>query len=395
MRIGGKHLSFLFTQDFEGHTENVLAQPYSSNSTMPLAEIPRLSVIVPVFNGKLQLPRCLDALRASQFSDFEVIVVDDCSTDNTRQIVERFRARYLRTPRKLGPGGGRNLGVRHARGEILVFVDADVVVAPETLSQIAADFDADPDLAAVFGSYDEAPAWSDFLSQYKNLMHHYVHQMATERASTFWAGCGAMRKDVFLQFGGFDTERYPHPSIEDIDLGFRIWRVGGKILLDKNIQVKHLKKWTVRGLLRADILLRAVPWTNLILQSRNLPADLNLTFASRVSAVLVGLLVLSVLALPFAALGWLPGISVAMLAITLAAIAALLFVLNWPVYAWFAARRGWLFTLGAALAHWAYYFYSGAVFVLCTIAHKLRGSPMDPRLSGAVNSPVAGDGGQK
>ncbi len=373
----------------ESYTENDLAQPFSTDSAASVARAPRLSVIVPVFNGGLQLPRCLEALRTSEFTDFEVIVVDDCSTDNTPPIVERFRARYLRTPRKIGPGGGRNLGVRDARGEILVFVDADVVVAPGTLGRFAADFDADPDLVAVFGSYDEAPAWSDFLSQYKNLMHHYVHQVASERASTFWCGCGAMRKDVFLQFGGFDTERYPNPSIEDVDLGLRLFMAGHKLLLDKTIQVKHLKKWTVRGLLRADITYRAIPWTRLILESRNLPADLNLTFASRVSAALVGLLVLGILALPFAALVWLPWISTTPLLGALAAIVVLLFVLNWRVYSWFAARRGWLFTLGAALAHWAYYFYSGSVFVFCSIAHKLRGSPRDPRFSTAAPTGVA------
>jgi GT2 family glycosyltransferase len=373
----------------ERFTENVLEQPLSNDSAIPVARAPRLSVIVPVFNGGLQLPRCLEALRTSEFTDFEVIVVDDCSTDDTPQIVERFRARYLRTPRQLGPGGGRNLGVRDARGEILVFVDADVVVTPGTLGRIAADFDADAGLAAVFGSYDEAPAWTDFLSQYKNLMHHYVHQIASERASTFWAGCGAMRKDVFLQFGGFDTERYPHPSIEDIDLGFRITQAGHRILLDKNIQVKHLKKWTVRGLLRADIAYRAIPWTRLILETRSLPADLNLMLASRVSAVLVGLLVLGVLALPFVALAWISWISTLPLLGALAAISVLLFVLNWRVYAWFAARRGWRFTLGAALAHWAYYFYSGTVFVFSVIAHKLRGSPRDPRFSNAAPAGIA------
>jgi len=345
----------------------------------PPQSTPRLSVIVPVHNGRLQLPRCLEALRASDFHDFEVIVVDDCSTDNTRQIIERFRARYLRTPRKLGPGGGRNLGVRHARGEIIVFVDADVVIAPGTLRRIAADFDADRELAAVFGSYDEAPAWPDFLSQYKNLMHHYVHQIARNRAVTFWAGCGAMRKNVFLEFGGFDTARYPNPSIEDIDLGFRISQAGGKILLDKNIQVKHLKKWTVRGLLRADIALRAIPWTKLILETRNLPADLNLTVSARLSAALVGLLVLGVLALPAAAQGRLPWVSAGKLLAALAAVVVLLVALNWRVYAWFAERRGWFFAAGAALAHWTYYFYSGAVFVLCAMAHKLRGSPVDSR----------------
>lgn len=336
---------------------------------------PQMSVIVPVHNGRLQLPRCLEALRTSAYQDFEVIVVDDCSTDNARQIVERFGARYLRTPRQVGPGGARNLAVRHAHGEIVLFVDADVVVAPETLGQVAEDFDVDPNLAALFGSYDENPAWNDFLSQYKNLMHHYVHQIAKEEASTFWAGCGAIRKDVFLEFGGFDTERYPKPSIEDIDLGFRMAQRGRRIRLDKRIQVKHLKKWTVRGLLRADIFLRAVPWTRLILESRSLPSDLNLTLGARLSAGLVGLLLLALLALPLAALGVLPGVSAVHAGLGVAAVAFVLFVLNWSVYAWFAKRRGWIFACGAAMAHWTYYFYSGVVFVVCSLQHRFSGAP--------------------
>jgi glycosyltransferase involved in cell wall biosynthesis len=345
------------------------------------AYAPRLSVIVPVFNGRLQLPRCLNALLDSAYSDFEVIVVDDCSADNTRQIVERYGARYLRTPWNMGPGGARNIGVRHARGEIVVFVDADVVVAPETLGQIAAEFEQQPDLSAVFGSYDEAPAWPDFLSQYKNLMHHYVHQMADERAATFWAGCGAVRKNDFEEFGGFDTQRYPHPSIEDIDLGFRMARAGRIIKLSKQIQVKHLKKWTVHSLLRADVLLRAVPWARLILESRHLPRDLNLTWSARCSTALVGLLAAGVLLGPVALAGALSWLSSGVWAAAMAAVVALLVALNWPVYRWFAARRGWGFTLGAMLAHWAYYLYSGAAFAWCWLAHVLRGAPHDQRLA--------------
>lgn len=338
---------------------------------------PRLSVIVPVHNGRLQLPRCLDALRESTHDSFEVIVVDDCSTDNTPEIIERFGARYLRTPRNLGPGGGRNLGVQHARGGIVVFVDADVVVQPQTLALIAGDFERDPQLAAVFGSYDDAPAWPDFLSQYKNLMHHYVHQISSENAVTFWAGCGAVRKNVFNEFRGFNTEKYPNPSIEDIELGYRLSMAGRRILLDKRIQVKHLKKWTVRGLWRADIHYRAIPWTRLILETKNLPKDLNLTHSAQASAGLVGLFVLGVLLLPFsfaglaqAVLSWLTPVN---LGISLAAIAGMLLALNWHVYRWFAARRGATFAAGAVLAHWSYYFYSGVVFVLCWLEFHLFG----------------------
>ncbi len=334
---------------------------------------PRLSVIVPVFNGRLQLPRCLEALSRSAYEDFEVIVVDDCSTDNSREIAERWGARFLRTPRQVGPGAARNLGVRHAHGAVVVFIDADVVAPPEALGLIAEDFERDSELAAVFGSYDDAPAWSDFLSQYKNLMHHYVHQTASVRAVTFWAGCGAMRRDVFLEFGGFDHEKYSKPSIEDIELGFRLASAGRRILLDKRLQVKHLKKWTVSVLWRADVFGRAVPWTELILESRNLPSDLNLGWSARVSALLVVLLACGVLLLPIAFAGLLTFLSPGALVTALAALAAVVLALNAPVYAWFYERRGLAFTMGAVLAHWIYYVYSFAVFALLSVRHVLTG----------------------
>jgi len=330
-----------------------------------------------VHNGRLQLPRSLDALRLSTFTDFEVICVDDCSTDNTREIIEKSGARYLRTARNMGPGGARNLGVQHAHGEIVLFVDSDVVVQPETLGQIAEAFRTMPDVACLFGSYDDTPAWPDFLSQYKNLMHHYVHQISREQATTFWAGCGALRKSVFEEFGGFDTEKYPNPSIEDIELGYRLSMAGRRISLDKRIQVKHLKKWTVRGLWKADIHYRAIPWSRLILETKNLPKDLNLTNAARWSAGLVGLLFAGLLFLPFSAaldLNQLsPWLGVRPVAAALGLLAALLLVLNWRAYQWFANKRGLTFAVGVVLLHWAYYFYSGWVFVLCWLEFHLQG----------------------
>ena len=335
--------------------------------------LPRLSVIVPVYNGALHLSRCLQALRVSDFQDFEVIVVDDCSTDSTPQIIERFGARYLRTPRQVGPGGARNLGVRHAAGEIIAFVDADVVAPLNALGMIVDALDRDATVAAVFGSYDENPAWPDFLSQYKNLMHHYVHQISNERAVTFWAGCGAIRKSTFEAVGGFDAAKYPNASIEDIELGYRLVGNGHRIQLLKQLHVKHLKKWTVRGLVRADIYYRAIPWTKLILETGHLPRDLNLTHLSRFSAGLTGLIALSLILLPFSFAGLFPWISPAVFAAAILLFAAILLALNWRVYAWFAEKRGSWFAAGAVLAHWCYYFYSGVVFVLCTLSHAGRG----------------------
>ena len=330
----------------------------------------KLSVIVPVHNGAMHLSRCLESLRLAEYPDFEVIVVDDCSSDKTHQIAQQFGVRCVRTPEILGPAGARNIGTRYARGSIFVFVDADVVLPPNVLDLIATDFANDPQLAAVFGSYDEEPAWNNFLSQYKNLMHGYVHQNSNERALTFWAGCGAVRHKVFVEFGGFDATRYRHPSIEDIELGYRLSLGGQKIRLNKQLQVKHLKKWTFRSLLKADIVHRAVPWTKLIIKSRHLPGDLNLTTGARVSAGLVGLMSMILVILALQSAKVLPTMAVSFHArlaelAVLAAVVIALVALNWGVYSYFVSKRGWWFVVRVVLMHWLYYLYSGVVFMTC------------------------------
>ena len=337
---------------------------------------PRLSVIVPVYNGAMHLSRCLDSLRLSNCSSFEVIVVDDCSTDDSPQIAQRSGARCIRAPHALGPAGARNLGVAHAQGDIFVFVDADVEVPEGALELIEKDFADDKQLAAVFGAYDDEPAWDDFLSQYKNLMHSYVHLKSRERAATFWAGGGAVRREAFVEAGGFDAVRYRHPSIEDIELGYRLARNGKKIKLNKQLRVKHLKRWTVSTLLKADILRRAVPWTQLIVETRHLPRDLNLTSGARVSAGLAGLLCAGCVIGVLQTANLLPmnrflGTFRGELGI-LAIVAFALLALNWDVYSFFAKKRGWWFTLRVIPMHWFYFLYSGVVFAICGTAVLAR-----------------------
>ena len=332
-----------------------------------------MTVIVPVYNGRQYLPSCLNALISGQGVDCEIVVVDDCSIDETQRVAQEFKVTYLKTAERSGPAAARNLGVQHARGRVVAFVDADVVLRPESLRLIADDFRKDPELAAVFGSYDEAPAESNFVSQYKNLMHHYVHQSATEAQVSFWAGCGAIRKDIFLEVGGFDVARFPKPSIEDIELGLRLSKIGKKIRLNKNLQGTHLKKWTLSGLVYTDIFSRAVPWTRLILESHTLPRNLNLDYTSRASATLIGALFLCCIGLLLQLVQ--PKVNVGSWSTWSAAFAMLvlaLTILNWGVYKWFAARRGGWFAARAAGLHWLYYFYSGAAFVVCTADHFVR-----------------------
>lgn len=321
--------------------------------------MPSISVIIPVYNGGAGFQRCLAAIGRSSTAPHELIVVDDGSIDASAEVARAAGARVLNTERPAsGPAVARNLGAQAATGELLFFVDADVEIRAETLAHISRVLAAQPALTALFGSYDDAPAAPNFLSQYKNLMHHYVHQTASERASTFWSGCGAIRREVFLKFGGFSS-RYAIPSIEDIELGTALTHAGHNILLDKTLQVKHLKHWTWHSLLHSDILARAVPWTRLILRMGQMPNDLNLQTSARVSVLLVYLLLGVLLLLPLLpVVGWL----------ALACVLALLW-LNRAVYFWFVKKRGWLFTFGVVGMHWLYYFYSGFALGIGVLWH--------------------------
>jgi cellulose synthase/poly-beta-1,6-N-acetylglucosamine synthase-like glycosyltransferase len=249
-----------------------------------------ISVIIPAHESGVYLERCLEALRGSRAFPLEVIVVADGPDEAAKQIAAKFPAIVLSTGSPRGPAFARNLGARAAAGEILLFLDSDVCVQPGTLGRIQNSFDADPALDALIGSYDSEPESSDFLSQYRNLMHCYFHQAARTRASTFWSGCGAIRKEVFRTHCGFDEE-FGRPAIEDIELGYRLLRSGRKILLDRALQVTHLKRWTFWNLVKTDVLDRGIPWTELILRDRVMPDDLNLQLSQRVSVALVFLLV--------------------------------------------------------------------------------------------------------
>ncbi len=252
-----------------------------------------ISVIIPMHNAGVTVERCLEAVMSSSYPVYETIVVDDCSNDSSRTIVERFPVKLIAlTGEPFGPAYARNQGAKAAQGEVIFFVDSDVIVRQDTLDKVAETFLRNSEYAATFGSYDDSPSEGEFLSQYKNLSHHFVHQRAKEEAGTFWAGCGAIRRSVFTEIGGFDARQYPRPSIEDIELGYRLRAAGFRIYLNKDIQVTHLKRWTLLGWFKTDFLDRAIPWTLLILRQRNLPNDLNLEISQRLSALLLVLMML-------------------------------------------------------------------------------------------------------
>lgn len=324
-----------------------------------------LSVIVPVHNGGATLRTCLQALAASGRTPEEIIVADDASTDDTAQIAREAGAKVVVLEAASdgggpqGPAAARNRAAVTASGDILVFIDADVAVHPDTLGRFEEAFRQDPDLVAAFGSYDTNPPAPEAPSRYKNLLHHYVHHKGGRReAGTFWAGCGAVRRQAFEAVGGFDARAYARPCIEDIELGIRLRDDGRRILLDPAIQGTHLKRWTLSGLVRTDILARAIPWTRLLAERGGPPPrDLNLDARSRLSAAAVLLGALWLLAGIVFPVAWI-GVPLALLAMT---------ALNADLFRFFHRHGGTSFLLATVALHALYLLYSSVTFVLVTL----------------------------
>ncbi len=249
-----------------------------------------LSVVVPVYNAQATLAAALEALiSASAPVRAQLIVVDDASTDDSGAIAEGFPVKLVRSRPNRGPAFARNLGARAATGEILVFVDADVVVSRDGLARIADTLAGETEIVALFGSYDAEPLAQNLISQYRNLLHHHTHQRGNHDASTFWSGYGAIRTTVFSAIGGFDDARFPY-AMEDVALGYRLRNAGYRLRLDRSLQCRHLKAWTLGTLLKTDFHDRAIPWTELLREYPGTGHTLNIRWTQKLAVTLTMML---------------------------------------------------------------------------------------------------------
>ena len=338
---------------------------------------PLLSIIIPTRDRASDLRLCLDALHRAKIERMECIVVDDGSLQDCAAVVQSspLHATLIRNPHSRGSGAARNIGAAVAQGDVLLFIDDDVCVEPASLTAVIEAFQTDPSLGAVMGRYDDAPAGAGFLSRFRNLLHAYTHRISAGAASTFWTGFGAVRASIFREHGGF-TERAR--AIDDVEFGARLAASGVRIELRPDLQVKHLKRWTLGSMLKTDLLLRGVPWTLLLWRRRSVPNTLNLRHSSRWSVMLACLTIAFALLSLLASLPWIvPVLSV-----------ALVLLLNLKFYGFLGARYGVLFALRGVAAHWLYLWIAALSFFIGTAVYLAqRFSARSPQ-SAVAHSPA-------
>jgi len=262
------------------------------NSTMSSS----ISIVIAAHVLDSKLRRCLNAVSSYSTENLaEVVLVLD-GIDRANQFFDNVDSTDLKVislDKSYGPAYARNIGASQARADVLFFLDSDVEISADTLSKVADHFLSPNAPDALIGSYDDEPAETSVVSRFRNLLHYYTHQQASDEASTFWGACGAIRKDAFVQIGGFNTD-FSKPSVEDIELGYRLKLKGYRIKLNKELQVKHLKKWSFKSMVETDVFLRAKPWTELLFQYKQWgKRDLNVKNSERAAVFILCMLLIS------------------------------------------------------------------------------------------------------
>lgn len=325
-------------------------------------EAPRLSIVVPVHDGAATLPACLKALIEARGPSREIIVSDDASDDNSAEIALSMGVLVLRSDVNRGVGAARNAGVVQARSPIVVFVDCDVVIHADVLERITKFLDGNSNYSAIFGSYDARPSAGNFVSQYRNLLHHFTHQNGKFEAETLWTGLGAIRKSAFAHVGGFSED--PR-ALEDVELGLRLSSDGFRIALDRNILGTHLKPWTLQTMVKTDIFYRALPWSALILVRGKLTNDLNTNGNGRLGVASVFLAAASLLMSP----AW-SGFAFVAFAAVVSALVSMR-----PLLGHLRRERGVLFAARSIPVHLVHLFCAGTGFLIALLRHVACGFP--------------------
>jgi len=210
-----------------------------------------ISIIIPAYNAEKPLPACLCSLlnQSINASGYEIIVVDDGSSDNTGMVVKGFKSVNLLRQKNQGPAAARNEGVKHAKGNIILFTDSDCVPNRDWIEQMILPFKRDNDIAGVKGTYrtKQRSLAARFVQiEYEDKYDLLRKSKYIDFIDTYSA---AFKRDVFRKFRGYDTE-FPVACAEDVELSYRISKKGYKMVFNPKAVVYHTHPNTIRSYLR-------------------------------------------------------------------------------------------------------------------------------------------------
>lgn len=197
------------------------------------------SIIIPAYNAGKTIKKCLDSIVKQDFTDFETIIVNDCSIDNTEEIINQYRVRQIILEKNQGPAAARNIGIKEAKGDILIFIDSDVAFRDaNALSKLAKVFQERKDIDGAIMIKDKVPLNQGIIPLYWAYYKYYLWNQPGEFQTSFTTERSVVKRYVFDKVGLFN-EKYKKADVEDFELGYKMNEQGYKLLIVRDIKVLH------------------------------------------------------------------------------------------------------------------------------------------------------------
>lgn len=197
------------------------------------------SVIIPAYNASQTIKKCLDSVIKQDFKDFETIVINDCSADNTEEIVKQYKVIQIILEKNSGPAAARNAGIKKAKGKIIIFIDSDVAFKnSNALSKLTKIFKERPEVDGVIMIKDKIPLNKGLTPLYWAYYKYYLWNQPGEYQTSFTTERSAIKRSIFDKVGYFD-EKYKKADVEDFEFGYRMNEQGFKMLIARDIKVLH------------------------------------------------------------------------------------------------------------------------------------------------------------
>ncbi len=235
-----------------------------------MAESGLISVIIPNYNGEATIGLCLEAALASDYGNFEVLVVDDGSQDGSVDVIGKYPCRLINLHRRHGASAARKAGASNSKGGILFFTDADCLLANDTLSIAYRDISAYGPDVIIGGTYTRTPNDDDFFSTFQSVFINYSEAKRPEAPDYVATHAMVVDAGTFRKGRGFAEDFLP--ILEDVEFSHRMRRAGCRLVMNPAIQVRHIFGFSLVRSLR-NAVVKSMYWTVYSLGNRDLLAD--------------------------------------------------------------------------------------------------------------------------
>ncbi len=251
-----------------------------------------ISIIIPNYNGAGTIGKGLESVFSSNYKNFEVVVVDDSSTDSSVEIIKGFPCRLVGLDKHSGASRARNMGAQNSLGEVLFFTDADCLLQKDTLTLVNKAVEKykkediippNPPLVkggvgvgivggiVIGGTYTRVPYDDNFFSAFQSIFINYSEKKHKENPDYVATHAMIMDRRIFEDTGGFHEDFFL-PILEDVEFSHRLRRAGYRIVINPEILVRHIFNFSLLKSLQ-NAARKSMYWTIYSIKNRDLLAD--------------------------------------------------------------------------------------------------------------------------